>query len=128
MSLDIDTLASRWHAAKLAEKQAMAERYAIEEEIIALVGAKKEGTTTKKTSKYTVKTVGKLTHSVNDDLLHAHWAKLPQDVQDCFIWRPSVSQTRLKQASDATKRDVASFLTTKPAKVAVQVVEIDNGN
>ena len=61
----LEDAAIRWSRAKAAEQSANKERLAIEAEIARLVGVAEEGTTNAETANFKIKTVGKLTRSLD---------------------------------------------------------------
>ena len=77
----LDDAAIRWSRAKAAEQAANKERLAVEAEIAKLVGVAEEGTTTAETAAFKIKTVGKLTRSLDSEGLQADWDTLP----DAFL-------------------------------------------
>lgn len=123
----LDVLAKAWQAAKLAEKTANAQRVAIETQIAELVGVKEEGTTSAECDGFKIKTVGKLTRSLDSDGLQADWDSLPTEVQSCIKWKADLDTKTLK-ALESMRDDlipvIARYMTTKPAKASVSVEEV----
>lgn len=120
----LDILATKWLEAKEAEKLANERRKEIEADIIELVGVKEEGTTNGDSDFFTIKTVGKLTRSLNDDQLQADWDTLPEEVKKCVKWKSSLDTKNLRSLE--SMRDdlipvMARYMTTKPAKPSVLV-------
>lgn len=122
--LNIDELAHRLELAKQAEQQAKDERLAIEALLIDKIGVREEGTTTFATSQYTIKTVGKLTRSLDETAIKKDWDTLPEAVQKCINWKPSVDTKNLR-ALESMREDLvptlAKYMTVKPAKASVSV-------
>lgn len=124
-------LAFEWQEAKALEKQANERRIDIENQIAALVGVREEGVTSLECGDYKIKTTGKLTRSVNSDELQAYWGNLPSEVQKCFTWKASVD-TKTLRSIESLRDDltpiISQFITTKPAKPAISIEAINNGN
>ncbi|WP_131669226.1 DUF7173 family protein [Psychrobacter pygoscelis] len=121
---DLDLLAEEWQSMKDLEAQAKERRYEIEQEIITLVGVLDEGTTNEETDCFKVKTVGKLTRSLDDKAIQADWDNLPSEVKQCFKFKASLDTKNLR-ALEAMRSDLvpvmAKYITTKPAKPSVLV-------
>jgi hypothetical protein len=123
---EIDKLANLWQAHKSAEQYAIEQRRIVEAQLIELIGATDEGTTTQETDHFKVKTVGKLTRSIDGDLIQADWHHLPQAIKDCVKWKPQVDIKALRTLDslhDDLQSQLAKYLTTKPAKTSI-IIEI----
>ena len=120
----LDDLAIRWSRAKAAEQAANKERIAVEAEIAQLVGVAEEGTTNAETANFKLKTVGKLTRSLDSDALQTDWESLPDAVQKCFGWEAKLD-TKAYRALESMRGDlipaISKYITTKPAKASVSV-------
>ena len=120
----LDDLAIRWSRAKAAEQAANKERLAVEAEIAKLVGVAEEGTTTAETAAFKIKTVGKLTRSLNSDALQTDWEALPEAIQKCFSWDAKLD-TKAFRALESMRDDliptISKYITTKPAKASISV-------
>lgn len=123
----LDELAQAWKQAKIAETMANADRLAIEAQITELVGLKEEGTTTIECDGYKIKTVGKLTRSLDSDGLQADWDSLPSEVQKCFKWKAGIDTKNL-HSLESMRDDLvpvfAKYVTTKPAKPSVIIEDM----
>lgn len=124
----LDDLADRLAAAKSAENAARDHRIAIEEQIIAAMGVKDEGSFSLEGSRYKVTTTGKLTRTVDDDTLEAIADQIP-----VAIWNRLVSYTpklNLKELRYVEQNEpelfaiLAKAITTKPAKPSVAIKEL----
>lgn len=115
-------------SAKQRETIAREERIALEEQIAALVGTKEEGTTSLQEGNYKIKTVGKLTRSIDSNAIQADWSILPEPIQRCIKWKADIDIKQLR-ALESMRDDLvpvlAQYMTTKPAKVAVTVEVIE---
>lgn len=126
---DIDQLAQQWQLQKQIELKAATKRREIEQQLTELVGHFDEGTATQETALFKVKTVGKMTRSVDSDFNFETWQSLPPQVQDCIVWKPSISTKHVRQLEsmrDDLSPTLAKYMTTKPAKTAIQI-EIKEG-
>lgn len=120
----LDDLAIRWSRAKAAEQAANKERLAVEAEIAKLVGVAEEGTTNAETEAFKIKTVGKLTRSLDSDALQTDWEALPDAIQKCFSWDAKLD-TKAFRALESMRDDliptISKYITTKPAKASISV-------
>ena len=111
------------------EASAREERIRIEQMIIDKVGAKEEGTTTAEDGHFKVKTVGKLTRSVDTQAIQTDWDNLPEEVQKCFKWKADIDTKNLRSLE--SMRDdlvplLSTYVTTKPAKPSVTIEELSH--
>lgn len=124
MDHEIDVLARHWQEAKEAEAHAKDRRLQVEKQITELVGFAEEGTTNAEGNLFKVKTVGKLTRSLDDKAIQSDWDKLPNEIKQCVNFKASLNTTKLRALE--TMRDdlvplMAQYMTTKPAKPSVSV-------
>jgi len=120
----IDQLADKWQRYKTVETNAVAERKAIELELMELIEIRDEGTTTEETEHYSIKTVGKLTRSLDADLLQDDWDNLPTAITNCVKWKPQVDTAALRILEgehNELSPLLAKYMTTKPAKPSFKV-------
>lgn len=126
----LDIAAFNLEQAKLAEDQARLTRLAAEDAIIALVGAKEEGSKSAKTTWYKLTTTGSLTRSLvqnwrevlDDDAIDA------ESFAAAIKMEPKLSVSGLKAVATANPeayRVLCNAIVTKPAKVAVKVEKIE---
>ena len=124
MDNEIDVLARYWQEAKEAEAHAKERRLNIETQITELVGVSDEGTTNAEGHLFKVKTVGKLTRSLDDSAIQSDWDKLPDEIKKCVKWKPSLDTKNLRSL-ESMRGDLlpvmAQYMTTKPAKPSVSV-------
>lgn len=122
----LDIAAYNLEQAKLAEEHARNNRLAAEEAIIALVGAKEEGSKSAKTAWYKLTTTGSLNRSLvpnwrevlDDDAIDA------QSFSAVIKMEPKLSVSGLKAVATANPdayRVLCKAIVTKPAKTAVKV-------
>lgn len=114
---------------KNIEASAREERIRIEQMIIDKVGAKEEGTTTAEDGNFKVKTVGKLTRSIDTNAVQADWDNLDPAIQKCIKWKADLDTKNLRSL-EAMRDDlvpvIAKYMTTKPAKPSVTIEELSN--
>lgn len=114
---------------KNIEASAREERIRIEQMIIDKVGAKEEGTTTAEDGNFKVKTIGKLTRSIDTNAVQADWDNLDPAIQKCIKWKADLDTKNLRSL-EAMRDDlvpvIAKYMTTKPAKPSVTIEELSN--
>jgi hypothetical protein len=119
-------IANELFEAKLAEKEANERRVALEEELIALVGAREEGSQTHEIGDYKITITGKLNRKIDWDLFdQSIAAKIPQTLQPVKIKR-ELDDTGVKYLANNEPQIyklLAKALTVKPAKTAVTIVK-----
>lgn len=120
----IDDLVDELIAAKALESRANKDRIAIEEKIVALVGAKEEGAqTTELDSGMKVTITGKLSYKADMAALQEICAKLPEE------FRPIKTEVKLDETGAKFLRanepaiwaKLAKAITVKAAKTSVEV-------
>lgn len=124
--------------AKSRETVAKANRIELEEKLITIVGVKSEGSSTFELPTYKVTTTAKMTRSVDQDSAARLRENYGREVLDLLPVKYSVSATKLKslmeKLSDGGQGARAAYpyadellaaITTKPAKIAVKITEIE---
>lgn len=119
--MNIDQLADQWQQYKIIEQTAAANRKAIEQQMQELIDIKLEGSTTEETDHFEIKVVGKVTRSLDADLLQEDWQNLPKAVQDCVKWKPQVDTKSLRALEAIDDMTLARYMTTKPAKPSFSI-------
>lgn len=121
----IDHAAQHLRECKQAEDTAKAARIAAEDALIALVGCKTEGSTTIKTAYFAVKTIGKLTRSLDVPAFESIKTQIPEAIRDRLVrYKPELSLTELRHIESDEPEIYAVLtqaLTIKPAKASVSV-------
>ena len=121
---EIDVLGRLWQEAKEAEAHAKERRLQVESQITDLIGVADEGTTNAEGNLFKVKTVGKLTRSLDDKAIQSDWDTLPDEIKKCVKWKSSLDTKNLRSL-EAMRDDLipvmAQYMTTKPAKPSVSV-------
>ena len=117
-----ELLAQDWLDAKAEENAARAKRIEIEEELLAILPCREEGSQTIKLENgMRVVTEGRLTRSIDAKALADDWNDLPAIIQGSFHWKPDLKITCFKSLEDDHKALIAKYVTTKPAKAGVKV-------
>lgn len=120
----LNDLVDKLIAAKALESKANKDRIAIEEKIVALVGAKEEGAqTTELSSGMKVTITGKLSYKADMAALQEICAKLPEE------FRPIKTEVKLDETGAKFLRanepaiwaKLAKAITVKAAKTSVEV-------
>ena len=119
MKAKLHELVAALAAAKAEEEQARQRRLQIEEEILALMPSKDEGTVTDKDAGITV--TYKLTRTVDTEALQARWLELSAAAQAAFRWKAEVDLRALRTLDEADYKLAAAYITTKPAKPTVTI-------
>jgi len=113
-------------AAKAVEKEANERRVALEEELIALVGAREEGSQTHAIGDYKITITGKLNRKLDWEMFDASIAaKIPEALQPVKIKR-ELDDTGVKYLANNEPQIyklLAKALTIKPAKTAVTILK-----
>ena len=121
---EIDVLGRLWQEAKEAEAHAKERRLQVESQITDLIGVADEGITNAEGNLFKVKTVGKLTRSLDDAAIQSDWDTLPDEIKKCVKWKSSLDTKNLRSL-EAMRGDLipvmAQYMTTKPAKPSVSV-------
>jgi hypothetical protein len=117
-----ELLAQAWLDAKAEENAARAKRIEIEEELLAILPCREEGSQTSKLENgMRVVTEGRLNRSIDAKALADDWNNLPAIIQGTFHWKPDLKITCFKSLEDDHKALIAKYVTTKPAKAGVKV-------
>jgi hypothetical protein len=119
-------IANELFEAREAEKQANERRVELEEELIALLGQKEEGSQTHEVGDYKVTITGKLIRKVDWDLYDKSIAaKIPESLQPVKVKR-ELDDSGVKYLANNEPqiyRLLAKALTIKPAKTAVNITK-----
>lgn len=117
-----ELLAQAWLDAKAEENAARAKRIEIEEELLAILPCREEGSQTSRLENgMRVVTEGRMTRSIDAKALSDDWNELPAIIQGSFHWKPDLKITCFKSLEDDHKALIAKYVTTKPAKAGVKV-------
>ena len=117
-------IADELFAAKLAEKEANERRVALEEELIALVGAKEEGAQTHTIGDFKITITGKLNRKVDFEVAE----KLSLGDLLPVKYKPELDNKGLKYLEEKEPAAFAKFaaaLTIEPAKTAITVIRTE---
>lgn len=120
---NVKDLSTRWLEAKAKEAEATAERVAIENAIIELVGAKEEGSKSTDVDGYKITTTGRLSYKADATELCMLTMAWPVDIQPAYM-APKLDETRLKKIRAEHPelwRSIAHAVTVKPQKTGVTI-------
>ena len=110
------TLYQQWLDAKAAEKKAMDERRAIEDQLVADLGIAKtlDGTQNVEVEGYKVKIVGRLDRKVNSDKLQDLAAEhgLTEHLSSLFRWKPEINASAWKSADPRITEPLLDAITS----------------
>ena len=119
-------IANDLFAARATEKEANERRVALEEELIALLGAKEEGAQTHAVGDYKITITGKLIRKIDWDMYdESIAAKIPESLQPVKVKR-ELDDTGVKYLANNEPQIyklLAKALTVKPAKTNVTIIK-----
>jgi len=109
-------LYQQWLDAKAAEKKAMDDRRAIEDQLVADLGIAKtlDGTQNVEVEGYKVKIVGRLDRKVNSDKLQDLAAEfgLTEHLSSLFRWKPEINASAWKSADPRITEPLLDAITS----------------
>ena len=112
--------------AKLDEAKATAKRIALEEELIELVGAKKEGAQTHTIGDFKITITGRINRKIDWDLFDSGIAsKIPETLHPVKVKREldDTGVRYIENNEPQLYKILAKALTVKPAKTSVTIVQ-----
>lgn len=121
--MKLEKLAENWKAFKSAERAAQAARLEVEEQIIALTGAKEEGALTVDAGEYKICVTAKLTRTLDP----VKWEDIKESIPERMrpvTYKPALDLKGLRYLElnePDTYRIIAKAIETKPAKTSVEV-------
>lgn len=122
--MNIETLAEQWLVAKQKEQEANEERLSIEAQILKLVPAKEEGSTTTVLSNgLKLKSTGKLTYKVDVNMLNTlvfGWPEDARPLKSKLIADELILRIMRAERPDLWKK-VAPAIKLTPAKTSIQI-------
>lgn len=125
----LDRVAAQLRLAKEREAEATAARLVAEQEVIALMGVKEEGTFVQKGDFFKVTTVGKLNRTLDAEAFEAIKPSIPHSIRDRLVRnKPEIVLSELRYIENNEPEIYKIFsqaLTVKPAKPAVSVTSIN---
>jgi len=118
-----------WLDAKEAERVAVERRRAIEDTLLAqyALGEQFEGTMTEQDGAYTVKVVGRMSRTVDSELLQELAAEngISMMLGHLFRWKPEINAGAWKNASPEITAKLAGAITTKPGRPSFTISKKD---
>lgn len=111
------TLYAQWLAAKEAERQAVEQRRAIEDQLIAelRIAETDEGTRTVEAGEYKVKITCRMNRRVDADALQEIAAEhgITDHLGDLFRWKPEINAKAWKSADESITTPLLAAITTQ---------------
>lgn len=128
MERTIELVAHELHETKEQLKRLGEAKLCLEGELAGLVGQKEEGTTSIKTDKFKVSTVGALRRSVMPEVERESFINvLGEDITDRLVKVSfSLSTSEYRKLTDEQRDAIAHFIISKPAKLAVNLEVLGN--
>lgn len=123
----IKELSAAWMAAKKEELLANEKRVSIEKDLIALVGAKEEGSQSTEIDDIKITTTGKLSYKADVDALAEITADWPEVIRPVEVVM-KVSDAKLKKLraeAPAYWAQIAKAVEVKPQKTAVTIAVVE---
>lgn len=122
---DLKELSATWLRWKTAEEEAVAERRAIEDLMVKMIGLPEafENTETAEPTGFVVKIQGRIDRKVDSAKLQelAAEAGLSDHLTNLFRWKPEINMTAWKQADEAITRPLAGAITAKPGRPSFKI-------
>lgn len=114
------TLYAQWLAAKEAERLAVEQRRAIEDQLIAelRVAETDEGTRTVEAGEYKVKITCRMNRRVDAEALQEIAAEygITDHLGDLFRWKPEINAKAWKSADESITTPLLAAITTQPGR------------
>ena len=121
------TLYQQWLDAKAAEKAAMDERRAIEDQLVADLGIPKtlDGTQNVEVDGFKVKIVGRLDRKVNSDKLQDLAAEhgLTEHLSSLFRWKPEINASAWKSADPRITEPLLDAITSSNGRPSFTITK-----
>lgn len=108
--------------AKRAEDAAIARRRDIDEQIVSLLPAKKEGSVTEKVNdELKITATFQVTRKADDAAIKRDWATLPDAVKAAFPASHDVAVKELKALTGGDAATAAKYFTSKPGSTSLKL-------
>jgi len=121
------SLYQQWLDAKAAEKKAMDDRRAIEDQLVADLGIAKtlDGTQNVEADGYKVKIVGRLDRKVNSEKLQDLAAEfgLTEHLSSLFRWKPEINASAWKSADVRNTEPLLDAITSTNGRPSFTIVK-----
>jgi len=121
------SLYQQWLDAKAAEKKAMDDRRAIEDQLVADLGIAKtlDGTQNVEADGYKVKIVGRLDRKVNSEKLQDLAAEfgLTEHLSSLFRWKPEINASAWKSADVRITEPLLDAITSTNGRPSFTIVK-----
>ncbi len=124
---ELPYLAHEWARLKEAERQATEVRRAIEDKLCRLIGIAEnfEGTKTATPDGWAIKITGRLTRSVDSDLLQQLAAEhgLSDHLSSLCRWKPELNKREWDNASQNIRDALSPAINTKPGRPSFAITQ-----
>jgi hypothetical protein len=121
------TLYQEWLDAKAAEKKAMDDRRAIEDQLVADLGIAKtlDGTQNVEVEGYKIKIVGRFDRKVNSEKLQDLAAEygLTEHLSSLFRWKPEINASAWKSADPRITEPLLEAITTTSGRPSFTITK-----
>ncbi len=115
-------IAADLFAAKQAEKEAEAKRIALEEELVAVLGKRDEGSKTHAVGNFKVTITGRVTRKIDWDMFDEVSSKIPESLWPVKRTLDVTGVKYLANNEPTLYKVLAPALTVEPAKTTVSIV------
>lgn len=123
----MNDLYTKWLDAKEAERKAIEERRAIEDQLISSLNINEalDGVETIKADGYTVKITGRLNRKVDSEMVQelAAEAGVSEHLGSLFRWTPEVNMKAWKAADETITAALAPAITIKPGRPSFAITK-----
>lgn len=119
----ITELSNEWLAAKARERAAVEDRRTIEDELIALVKTKQDGSATTKHDNLVIKVTTRLNRRIDGDKLQdlAAESGLTDHLGTLFRWKPDLNLSAWKNADPAITTPLLDAITTSEGRASFDI-------
>ena len=128
VDINVDHLAARLESMKGLEDAARKTRIELEQEIVSILGAKEEGSSTFSGAKYQLTTTGSMTRTIDQAAVIDLQNVIPHAIFERLFPAKRALNMREYRYIEANEpelfRAACSAVTTKPAKTSVKLKEI----
>jgi hypothetical protein len=121
------TIYQQWLDAKKAEKDAVAMRRDLEDQMIDSIGVPPDldGTMNADADGYKIKITGRMNRKVDSDTIQDIAAEhdLTEHLSSLFRWKPEISMAAWKAADDSITRPLLGGITTTPGRPSFTITK-----
>lgn len=126
------SLYQQWLDAKQTEREAIAKRREIEDELAAIIGISEtdEGSRSVTSFGYKVSVTSRMTRKVDPDLVQELAAEhgITEHLSRLFRWKPEINMRAWKDSDESITGPLMAAITTKPARPSFSISKEDEHN